>query len=47
MVQQDELEAQLRASNEALQQLRSEFRISQRQLTRALELLDKQQAQLT
>lgn len=47
MVQQDEVEAQLRASNEALQQLRSEFRISQRQLTRALELLDKQQLQLT
>jgi GT2 family glycosyltransferase len=47
MVQQDELEAQLRASNEALEQLRSEFRISQRQLTRALELLDKQQLQLT
>lgn len=47
MVQQDELEAQLRASNEELQQLRSEFRISQRQLARALELLDKQQLQLT
>ncbi len=47
MVQQDDVEAQLRASNEALQQLRSEFRISQRQLTRALELLDKQQSQLT
>ncbi|HEY7305207.1 MAG TPA: glycosyltransferase family 2 protein [Bryobacteraceae bacterium] len=47
MVQQDELEAQLRASQEALEQLRSEFRISQRQLTRALELLDKQQLQLT
>ena len=46
MVQQDELEAQLRASNEALEQLRSEFRISQRQLARALELLDKQQLQL-
>lgn len=47
MVQQDELEAQLRASNDALEQLRSEFRVSQRQLARALELLDKQQVQLT
>jgi len=47
MNQLDPLEAQLEATREEVQQLRSELRASERHLARVLELLDNQQAQIT
>lgn len=47
MNQQDSLEAQLEAANEALRKLRAEMRVVQRQLARALDMLENQQDQLT
>ncbi|MBV8550837.1 MAG: glycosyltransferase [Acidobacteriaceae bacterium] len=46
MKQQDSLEAQLEAANDALRQLRAEMRVVQRQLSRALDMLERQQDQL-
>lgn len=47
MSQQDPLEAQLKAANDSVRQLRDELKASQRQISALLELVEKHDSQLT